>query len=130
MTAVKVASTYIIRLVPESKKNKFRHMIMEYSHEAAPFKYCSRQVQCRGDQERASAISKLLASNEGTILAQASFHKVQARKKSSGHKFVVRSREMLCQGDHERSFNSDVAQYECTLKEQSPVAPSAYLTAP
>ena len=37
---------------------------------------------------------------------------------------------MLCCGDHVRSFVSDVASHECTLKEQLPVAPSACLTVP
>ena len=59
-----------------------------------------------------------------TILAQPPFQKVQARWKSNGHKLVGGSRERLYQGEHERSFISDVARCEYHLEEQSPVAPS------
>ena len=48
---------------------------------------------------------------------------------SNGHKVVGRNREMLCRGDQERSFISDVARKENMLKE-SPMASHAYLTVP
>ena len=46
-----------------------------------------------------------------------------SQEEVNGHKLAGRSREMQCQGDHKRSFPSDVARYEYTPKEQSPVAP-------
>ena len=55
--------------------HKFRHRIVEYSHPAHQHKADGGQqplsrrscchMQCRGDQERASAINKRLASDEG-----------------------------------------------------------------
>ena len=86
-------------------------------------------MQCRGDQEHArdehAFWHRVKSSSRPAALAE-----VQTKKKSNGNQLVGRSREMLCQGGRARSFISDVAQYVRNLKEQSPVAASAYLTAP
>ena len=47
------------------------------------------------------------------------------KREINGHQLVGRSREMLCGSGYVRSLISDAAPYECTLQEQSPVAPSA-----
>ena len=76
-------------------------------------------VRC-SDQERATAINKLWHRMKGHSRS-ATLSQVQTRSRSNGHQLVGRRREMLCQDDHARSFISDIARYECTLKEQSPV---------
>ena len=77
-------------------------------------------MQCRGEQERASAINNLWHRMKDKSRSDA-YKKVQAKSRSNGHKLV----EMLCQSDHERSFISDVARYGYILGEHPPVAPSA-----
>ena len=80
----------------------------------------SCQVQCGGDQERASAIDKLLASDEGLF----SLGRCSRKYKPRGSQTVTNSSEEVVRCCVQMTMST------FTKSSQSAVASSAYLTAP
>ena len=121
--------------------NAFWHRIQYYSNQAARSNNASQMV-IHGDFLMGAVLRSSVEVTECVLhaikpefgirskifLSPSRLFTGTSQEKVNGDQLAGRSRR--CRDDHVISFISDVARYECSLKEQSPVAPLAYLAAP